>query len=198
MTPEKQIATYFQWHYEQVPGAAELGPLEGDVKDIVRALCSGLSLHSNFPPDAHFRMRQESAKNIRLIDCFMSQDGLFVVSPRTQEVLRRNTSSKSGLELLPVTLINHRDRVASEDYAVAHTTNLIDCIDPNASQYDWNPINAEQMLVSELVFDSSKLGEDDSLVRAKYISHLLLVRDQLAEELMKEGLRGLWMMRPSP
>jgi len=196
--PASETIRYYQWYYQQVPGAAEFGFLMGDIGELEREMDLGARVAPTFPRDAHFSMRADRPKDVMLIDNFMSQGGLFVVSPRLQDCLKEETATAADLELLPVSLVNHRGRIAATDYAIVHTCKVVDCIDQQKSQFKWNPINSAQMIVSSLVLDPSKLTAQDLLIRPRYISHLILVRQNLAEKLMQQGLTGLWMMVPSP
>ncbi len=88
------------------------------------------------------------------------------------------------VEYLPVTLIDHKGKVAAKDYCIINPTRIVDAIDQNASQFKWNALDAEDMIVSRLVLDRERLGSSDRIFPGlKYDPHAILVRQDLAESI---------------
>lgn len=188
--PQK-TPTYFEWIYEDVPGAASLGPLVVEF-DILDAINRGQSIISVFPDNACFHMDPDREKNVMLIDNVYNAETFALVSPALQNFLAKQEIPQ--LELLNVCIIDHRGRVAADNYAIVHPCRIVDCIDQQQSVFEWNQLDSNAMApVETLVLDPAKLGSNDILIRPRYVEHLILVREDLADRLMAEQFRGLYM-----
>lgn len=187
----QQPPIYFEWIYEDVPGAASMKSLAVEF-DVLDAINRGRSIAADFPDDAAFHMDPKRSKNVMLVDNVYNAETFPLVSSAVRDFLVEQEISQ--LELLPVSIIDHRGRTAADDYALVHPCRIVDCIDQEQSEFKWNKLDPTAMApVSRMVLDPKKLGPDDLLIRPRYVEHLVLVHQNLAERLMSQEFRGLWM-----
>lgn len=183
------ISTYYDWTYMDVSGAASMGPLSVEF-EILEAIQQGRSIIADFPNDAYFQMSDDHPKNVMLVDNVWNGENIPVVSPALRDFLAREEIPH--LELLQVSIADHRGRTVADDYSLVHPCRIVDCIDQEESVFKWNRLNPTKMSpVRKLVLDASKLGPDDSLIRPRYIEHRILVREDLAERMLAQEFRGL-------
>jgi hypothetical protein len=155
----------------------------------------GISRAAGWPDDAHCEFDPDYPKDVALSD---SPDGAGVIlaSGRLKDALvaqgARNT------ELLPVTLINHKGRVAARDYHIVHPLEIVDCIDLAASAAEWNAIDDDVLTAcAQLVLKPQAIPDDLLLFRPRFWPKLVLIRRRLADHLLGQGFTGLRFIEPA-
>lgn len=157
-------------------------------------LDEGVSRKKNWPSDVACKMDPEFEKDIELADNLYGSD-LKVVSAAMRVAIE--AKQPSGIEFLPTAIINHKGRVASEDYFVLNPLTVVDCIDIEASEVDWNDADPDTiMLCEQLVLKSGAAKNDVQIFRPKHWPRLILARSSLAEALEESGFSGLQFMDP--
>jgi hypothetical protein len=132
-------------------------------------------------------MNPERPKDVKLGDQHSNREQMIVIGSRLSEFVR--TLGETSVELLPVKILDHKGRVASEDFNIVHTTHVVDCLDTAASGAVWNPIDPEQMVS----WDTLKLRSGDhnfpGIFRVKHIPSFTFVRQDVAEAIEALGLK---------
>jgi hypothetical protein len=179
---------YVVWESDPSGTFCTLGPLE-NVEDEFE-LKRGVSRGADFPSDASFAMDPAYPKDIQLADNIYNLEGLPVVSKALADFVEAREPKET--EFLPVTIINHKGRVASDEYRIINPFGTVDCIDREASDIEWNEI--EKDLISScfgLVLDEGRVDFDRLLFRPRYMPTIVLVRGDLADEIGAQGFTGL-------
>lgn len=180
--------SYKAWEVDTHGGFCTLTPLENVEDDF--ELQYGVSRLDNFTKEACFRMDPAFPKDIKLADNIQNIGGLIVVS----KTLKQFVESYKPLftEFLPVTIYNHKDRIESSDYFILNPYQVIDCIEVDDSDIEWNEIDPELISACfDLVLDEDRLDEKLLLFRPRYMPTVVLVREDLAEKLRKADFTGL-------
>ena len=156
-------------------------------------LKKGISRITSFPQDAFFHMDNQYKKNVRLTDNLININSVIVASKRLKEFLE--AKKFKNIEYLPVSVINHKDRIASKDYFIIHPITTQDCLDIDKSGCTWSSINPTNIIdVDKLVIDESRIDLNVQLFRLKYFYPPVFVRKDLAEEITQAGFTGLlWL-----
>ena len=94
-------------------------------------LYEGVPRATGFPADALFRMSHDHPKNMGLTDNLMNVGTLLVASLALKRFFEARPLK--NVEYLPVTIVNHKERVASRDYFIVHPVVPQDCLDIQAS-----------------------------------------------------------------
>ena len=156
-------------------------------------LAEGISRITNFPEDAFFHMDPEYKKNVRLTDNLINIDNVIVAHKRLKEFLE--TKKLKNIEYLPVSIINHKDRIASKEFFIVHPIIPQDCLDIDRSGCRWSNIAPTDIVdVDKLVINEPRIDPDIHLFRLKYFYPPVFVRRDLAEEITQAGFTGLlWL-----
>jgi hypothetical protein len=158
--------------------------------DDVHDMKKGLSRAENFPEDACFHMDPDFPRAIKLADNLFNLDRMAVVSDPLKNMIAERDPKHT--EMLKVSIINHKERVAADNYWIVHPTLVVDCIDRNKSNLHWNKIDPNFISgCFGLVLKQEEIDPDLLFFRPKHLPTIILVREDLAEEIEDEGFSGL-------
>jgi hypothetical protein len=122
--------------------------------------------------------------------------GFRIVSPGMRAFLQR--VQPDHIEYLPVRIVDHQGRVASEQYSLVHPVGQVDCIDLEASGVDWSPLDPKLIdSCDQLIIDARRVPPERVIFRPKHLAGVILVRDDVARELSSSGLRGVFLQPAS-
>ena len=94
--------------------------------------------------------------------------------------------------MLPVTIFDHKGRVASGEHVLLHPTAVFDCIDTEASDIEWNDIDPTLIATAfDLVLREQAVPDDCLIFRAKGMERVVIVGDVLADALRSGGWTGV-------
>ncbi len=182
---------YLVWDHKTPDGCCVLEHILNVTRK--KAMKRGQSVIESFPGDACFNMDPDFPRNIRLADNIGNHSSMAVISKQLMEFIK--SKNPISVEFLPVSIINHKGRVESNEYYIIHPLVVQDCIDLEKTDIDWSALNPE--LISfwdgEMVLDTERM--DDSLLffRLKYEPSMIFVRRDLATTLYDEGFTGLYL-----
>ena len=101
------------------------------------------------------------------------------------------------VEYLPVSIVDHRGRIASPDYCIVNPINPVDCLDADKSGADWSELNEGTIdSIAKLVITEEKVPPARQLFRMKYFYDLILIRRELAEAINGSGATGIRWIEP--
>ncbi len=148
--------------------------------DNASEIYDGTSFIKDFPTDACFHMDESKPKAIKLADHVRNASGLHVVSQNLMEFIKSH--NPESVEFLPVTIYNHKGRVASTEYYIMNPLIVQDCIDLEKMEVKWNPANKEKISSWKggLILDTNRIDKTIQIFRPKYHTNTVLVRKDLA------------------
>jgi hypothetical protein len=150
----------------------------------------GISRSDGFPITARFDMDPSHPKAIKLADCIYNANALAVISQALKEFIESRQPPRT--EFLPVSIYNHKKRLASDSYFILNPLSLPDCIDMKKSKITWNKIKKDLIaFCKKLVLEPSAIDPDLLLLRPKFLPSVILVREDLAEAIGKQGFTGV-------
>lgn len=178
---------FLVWESAYQPGICSLMPVENVEDDF--ELTFGASRIAGWPGDALCRMSPRRKRDVGLADSLFGATSL-VISGKLRRALEHE--EVSDIEFLPIKIINHKGRVASDDYHICNPQRVIDCIDLARSRVTFSAIEPDTIMRCEgLVIREDAIPEGTKVFRlGRWLSTVLLRRD-VAEKLVKEGLTGL-------
>ena len=119
-----------------------------------------------------------------------------VISKRLREALEAS-SAGTKMEYLPVTVVNHKGRVASKDYSLVNPLDVVDCIDADRSGIKWNALDENDISSCDrLVLRDDKVAPSISVFRPRFMLSAYLMRRSVAERLTGTGFTGLSFTEP--
>jgi hypothetical protein len=152
-------------------------------------LKKGLKLQP-WPKDVKFHMDPNFPKSIQLADCVKNLTGAIVVSKRFKELVE--AADAAAVEYLPVSIIDHKGKLASSDYFIVNPYELQDCIDQERSVLKWNSIDPDLISIcTKLVIDTGKIARGAKVFRLKHLPTNVLFERGLAEKATAAGLTGM-------
>jgi len=181
------------WKARAVGNACTLEPIE-NVERFPDLYC-GVSFAGRFPADATFRMSRSFKKDTRLVDDVINGSSVKVCSKRLTDFLR--AQKLPHVEYLPVTILNHKGRVASTEYTVVNPVGLQDALDLKASGPHYNLIDKQSIdHVDKIVLAPARLEKGVRLFRLKGLTTPVLLDKALADAIAGEGFVGPYFQPP--
>ena len=182
---------YLIWNFQSAPHACVLKDFTGFKAK--NTLFHGVSLAKTFPRDAAFHMDPDFPTDLVLTDNMLNSDSCMVVSAKLADALR--TQSVAKMEYLPVSIIDHKRKVASKDYFILNPLELVDCIDRKKSKFSESDIIPGDIdSFEKLVLSESRVPEGRTLFRMKGFADIAVAAKSLADALAKGKFTGLgWL-----
>jgi len=133
-------------------------------------------------------MSADYPDDIQLHEFLHNLDEQLIVNHRVKEFLELHIDK---VEYLPVNIINHKGRKAKESYFIVNLLDLEDCIDKEKTIFEWDELDSDLMdSVANLTVDESAIPKDRHLFRLKYLTSVIMISEDLAQEFKNEGFRG--------
>ena len=181
------------WDADSQSNYCVLGYLEGYSDDY--KLMKGDSVAKEWP-DVAMRMDKDFKKQIKLSDNLLNPVNIIVASKRLCDFFR--SKKVPNVEYLPVTIYDHKKKVASKEYSIANLVTTQDCIDTKKSEVTWNAIDSHYIAsMKQLVFNEKKIAKDATLFRAEHLKELIFIRADLAKAVTDAGFTNVKFWRLS-
>ena len=155
----------------------------------------GVPLAAWFPPSAPYTMSSRYPQARTLYDLQNNTLQILVVSKALRSVMERFDGQH--IEFLPITLRDHRDKVASTEYSIVNVLGLTECVDRANSSFSVDPFIPTRIShVDKLVLLQDALPTDRHLFRLKERPWAHLVSETLKKAIEDEGLTGMSFVPP--
>ncbi len=138
----------------------------------------GEPISADYPEDASVTMDPKK-QGIQLPDLIGNYNRMLVVSQRFKEALASVNTGK--IEFLPLTIINHKGRIASTDYFIINSLEIWDVADRDASEIEY--FEGDVVSVDELVIDHQKAKKAPDIFRLEEDPTFLLFNENLLDAL---------------
>jgi hypothetical protein len=155
-----------------------------DEKPVLKTLKKKLTLE----------MDRERPRNVRLIDAH-EEGALIVASARLRKLIEAH--NPKDIEFLPVTIKNHKGRVASTEYVIVHGSKGLDCIDQKRSKPTHHFIEKKKLSeVEQLILDEARVPKGTHMFRVHNFVYPLWVVDQvLRDAIVDAKIEGVTFIR---
>ncbi len=165
--------------------------IEGRPAEIKRKyqLLQGVERLETWPEHVPLRFSPHRPEGLFLPDTVNNAFGWHLVSGACKAVLE--AVPIEDVEYLPVTILNHRDRVASDDYWILNLLHLTPAVDREASEFDVDAADDSKISkFDRLVVTGAVWESGPALLRLEERPRLVLVRDDVVAQLDAAGLTG--------
>jgi hypothetical protein len=180
---------YVVWNAKSEGNSCLLLPIEDVERDW--ELLKGVPRAHDFPAGAIMRMSDLHKREIGVLDNVMNQSALVVVSERLRRFLEER--SLPNVEYLPIKIMNHKRRVASDTHVIVHAIEPQDCLDVAQSGASFSGIIPTDITrVKNLVLDPGRIDPKVPLFRIKNFGYPTIVARSLAEDILKAGFTGTY------
>jgi len=189
---ETADGSFLLWLANTEPGHCVLDPTR--IKKVGK-LHLGETVAADFGQPIQYRMSDDYPDDIELSDNYVIS-GQIIVSSRLRQALEPILPA-DRVQYLRVSIINHKKRVAAQDYSILHLHDVCDCIDQKRSKVVWNPLDKQEVLNCEaLIINPGKVPEGLDVFRLKYWGSRVLIRETLTQTLRAQGFVGLRFLDP--
>ena len=176
-----------------VDGICKLNDLRGVPNNF--EIHEGQSRLVDWPADASAAMDPNFPKDIGLADS-LDGTGFVLLSNKVRALLEGRIGGR--VEYLPIKVINHKGRVASEEHSILNPLEVVDCIDPIASEAEMDIILDDAIdSVARLVLREDVIPPGLNVFRLARWTSRIIIRRSLANELTNAGLTGLRFVEPA-
>ena len=159
-------------------------------------LAKGVPLLDQWPDNVVCRMSGDYPKDIQLTDNLCGGNYAVVSQGLKEKITALAGAGK--IEFLPVSVLNHKGRVASKDYSILNPVGSVDCIEIEKSGVVWNDLDASDIdRMKRLVLNEAAVPAEAGMFRAEHLLGTILVRRSLADQLSANGFTGLHFQEPA-
>lgn len=136
-------------------------------------LTEGEAAGDEFPENAKIPMSSKE-RGIEIPDVVGNSRGFFIVSGRLKAVVE-----ELGLpvEILPISILNHRKRVASRDHFILNPLGSFDCLDHDRSVIEY--LDGEVVEVEKFAFSPKKVAKLPHMFRVKESPRTIVLCDDV-------------------
>jgi hypothetical protein len=178
---------YRVWKSSPVNNACRLGLIQRYKRSY--DLLYGLSLASDFPKNARVQMDRDFKKGTALTDDISNMNDIKICSKRLVEFLQK--ADVRHLEYLPLTIINHKEKVASTEYFVVNPIGPVDALDRKASDPVYSSIEEGTInTVARIVLDPRRLDPERKVFRLQGFFDEVLIEKELADAMSAARMVG--------
>lgn len=162
-------------------------PAEVNVKSY--HLSDGIPIMDIFPNNAQIFMRENYGTVPS--DFIGNTDSIFLASYKLKELIEEN--NKYQIEYLPVSIIDHQNKVASEDYFIINPIGSFDCLDIEASNIKWfkDKVGGRVIKIYKYVLSQSKIADLPHLFRVKERPSAYVISEELLKQIRNEELTNI-------
>jgi Immunity protein family (Imm11) len=182
---------YYKMAYDHQRGGASVEYLSD--QQYCWDLSIGKKLGDVWPDDMSLKMTPERPKDVKLLDYISSPEDVLLFSPKCRDYFRNQALKE--IEFLPVTILDHKGRVASKEYTILNYLRTVDCVDQNESDFTWNNLKEPSMNMEKMVFNPNALGADDRMIRVKFVPGYVFFREDLMRSILQQGFSGVGFSR---
>lgn len=144
-------------------------------------LCRGEPVPpEEYPENAQILM-SDSEPGMQVPDLVSNTCNLLIVSRRVKEAFE--AVNQGPVQFLPITIINHKKRPASNDHFIVNPLGTVDILDTKASKIVY--LNGEVVKVDTYVVDPQKAQQAPDLFRVKENPEAYVISQRIADGILK-------------
>jgi hypothetical protein len=147
----------------------------------------GEPLGNEFPEDAKMLMSDKHPGMV-LRSFIGNAQRYFIASGPLRSLVEKHCPA--GIEYLPISIIDHRKRLASTDYCLINPLGTFDCLDEGASKLKLNS-KGRALSMGELILDHRKMAEAPQLFRVARVPSKFVLGEALMNAITAEKLTNL-------
>ena len=178
----------YVWAAKIEADAAVLVDFEGFEKS--HELRKGVSHADDFPSGVTFKMDARKPTHTLLVDNVKNTQNVVIISEKLKVFIENQ--ALIDVELLPITVLDHKGRSVDDTCYIFHPIKNLDCIDIDKSVPKWGDIDKTLIKgVKQLVIDPALVPEDKQFFRPQHYTARPLVTKALADAILQAGFTGV-------
>ena len=150
----------------------------------------GDRIGEDWPEDATIVLRETSGKG--LSDHLSTIQNTIFASPALAQVFR-DLSPEGTVEFLPFRLLDHRERLITDEYVIINPIGTVDCLDMEASRLLRSKDDPSEVLaVNEAVLSKAKVASAPALFRIRESPAMCVFTYDAAMRIYDEDLSNVF------
>jgi hypothetical protein len=137
-------------------------------------------LEGEYPQDAKIFMSDEEP-GIEIPDLVPNTGLMLIVSKRLKEGIE--AVNRGPIQYLPLSIYNHKKRLASSDYFIVNPLGTVDVLDTSASEIEY--LDGEIVGITKYVLDAKKIVHAPDIFRIKENPETYVVSERVLGEWRK-------------
>ncbi|MCP3168887.1 imm11 family protein [Myxococcus qinghaiensis] len=171
------------------PGHCLIDEVPESLDSKVWRIAAGLPMEHRYPNHVVLPM-DKGHKGLVVPDLVSNTERIAIVSTRLKTLLEQHSGAR--IEFLPVSIANHKGRIAAKDYFIANVLDHVDCIDKERSEVqELDPDPARLSGLFRLQVLEDRIPAEANLFRLKPLPPAILIRETLRARLSAENLSGV-------
>lgn len=150
-----------------------------DTDEVGYRMSVGRPMGAEYPPNARM-FCERHRPGVELPDLVGNTRDLLILSKRVKDRLEQ--AAPGPVEYLPLSIINHKKRLASADYFIVNPLGTVDCLDLDRSEIDW--FEGDVVRIKKYVLDPAKLRNAPELFRIRENPRTYVITQALAARLL--------------
>lgn len=157
-------------------------------------ILEGGPIADQFPEKINLRFSKKYPKNIKLYDFVANTKNIRIISERTKQVF--DGLRIEQVEYIPVTLYDHNDDIAGENYYICHIINRQPIIDTERSEYRVSPLDENKIdRVNLLHVNLQAIDPDAKLFRSARQDVLYCITSEVVNAMQAAGITGIRVIK---
>ncbi|MFY2558301.1 imm11 family protein [Corallococcus terminator] len=181
---------YFILATTNEPEHCAIGPLPEQLARQKWRIAKGQPMGEHHPARARLDMDKRYPGFV-VPDLVSNTFHLYIISHRLKPLLQAELKDQAEGEFLPVSIYNHKGRVAEEDYSIANIFRAVECVDRSRSEFTESALKPGQLsILKRLQLDPERIPAEPRIFRLKEMPALLIIRGDLRARLEEAGITG--------
>jgi hypothetical protein len=144
------------------------------IEHLTYKMMTGVPIGSDYPKDAQITM-SDKEEGIALSGLIGNTCGLLIVVSALKNLILDHDKAPDQIECLPLRILNHKKRLASDDYFIINPLGTEDCVDLEKSVIERTKSGAV-VGIDELVLKRSRINPAKAIFRIKEDPHFYIAR----------------------
>lgn len=146
-------------------------------------------LAETLPAGAALKFSKRFPSQKKVFDSVCNLNRVPIVSVRIRQII--DVMAPGDCEFLPITLLDHKGKVASREHFLLNILRVEDVIDMEQSQFDRHPFKEDQIYSIELLrLKADVVPPDAHIFHPRTMMDLHLIDEEIHDAFMREGITG--------
>jgi hypothetical protein len=157
------------------------------IEHLTYKMMSGESIKGEYPKDAHITM-SDKEDGIVLGGLVGNTCGLLIVVSAIKNLILEHDQAHDQIEFLPIRILNHKKKLASDDYFIVNPLGTDDVLDLEKSDIKRTK-NGDVVAVKHMFLQRQKINPKKALFRPKEDHHVYIAREDWLRKLKSLNLK---------
>lgn len=145
----------------------------------------GVSSIPTYPAEAEISMDPEWP-GMQLPGLVANTSSMLVIHRAFKQLIEQWLRPQDHVEFLPLSILNHKRRLASADYFIVNPIGTLDCLDQKRSSFSYTS-DGRLFMIEKYVLDSKKLAWEPAIFRPKEAPTEYIINGKITTAFKESG-----------